>query len=83
MPQAPRPKKLLDQMRDVLRTHHDALRTEKAYVDGATRFMLLHQKRHPTAMGRVEIEAFLTSLAVDRPSAASTQHQALSARLFL
>ncbi len=83
MPQEPRPKKLLDQMRDVLRTHHDAIRTEKAYVDGATRFMLLHQKRHPTAMGRVEIEAFLTSLAVDRPSAASTQHQALSARLFL
>jgi len=83
MPQEPRPKKLLDQMRDVLRTHHDAIRTEKAYVDWAKRFMLFHQKRHPTAMGRVEIEAFLTSLAVDRHSAASTQNQALSALLFL
>ena len=34
-------------------------------------------------MGRVEIEAFLTYLAVDRHIAASTQNQALSALLFL
>jgi hypothetical protein len=33
MPQEPRPKKLLDQMRDVLRTRHYAIRTENAYVD--------------------------------------------------
>src|SRR5215510_1725082 len=83
MPQAQRPKKLLDQMRDVLHTQHYALRTEKAYVDWAKRFILLHQKRHPTAMGRVEIEAFLTHVAVDRHIAASTQNQALSALLFL
>src|SRR5262245_28324923 len=83
MPQAPRPKKLLDQMRDVLRTQHYAIRTEHAYVDWAKRFMLFHQKRHPTAMGRVEIEAFLPHVAVDRHIAASTQNQALSALLFL
>jgi site-specific recombinase XerD len=70
-------------MRDVLRTQHYAIRTEHAYVDWARRFMLCHQKRHPTAMGRVEIEAFLTHLAVDRHRAASTQNQALSALLFL
>jgi hypothetical protein len=34
-------------------------------------------------MGRAEIEAFLTHLAVDRHIAASTQNQALSALLFL
>ena len=34
-------------------------------------------------MGKVEIEAFLTSLAVDRNVAAATQNQALSALLFL
>jgi len=32
MPQAP-PKKLLDQMRDVLRLKHYAIRTETAYLD--------------------------------------------------
>jgi hypothetical protein len=83
MPQEPRPKKLLDQMRDVLRTQQYAIRTEQAYVDWAKRFILFHQKRHPTEMGRVEIEAFLTYVAVDRHIAASTQHQALSALLFL
>jgi hypothetical protein len=33
MPQEQRPKKLLDQMRDVLQTQHYAIRTENAYVD--------------------------------------------------
>ena len=83
MPQETRPKKLLDQMRDVLQTQHYAIRTENAYVDWARRFILFHQKRHPTERGRVEIEAFLTYLAVQRHVAASTQNQALSALLFL
>ena len=83
MPQEQRPKKLLDQMRDVLHTQHYAIRTEDAYVDWARRFILFHQKRHPAAMGRAEIEAFLTHLAVERHVAASTQNQALSALLFL
>jgi len=83
MPQEKRPKKLLDQMRDVLHTQHDSIRTEAAYVDWAKRCMLFHQKRHPKDMGRVEIEACLTHLAVDRHVAASTQNQALSALLFL
>src|SRR5215831_19335420 len=83
MPQEQRPKKLLDQMRDVLRTQHYAIRTEHAYVDWAKRFILFHQKRHPQEMGTAEIEAFLTHLAVDRHIAASTQNQALSALLFL
>ena len=83
MPQEPRPKKVLEQMRDVLRTQHDAIRTENAYVDWARRFILFHQKRHPQEMGTAEIEAFLTHLAVDRHIAASTQNQALSALLFL
>jgi len=83
MPQEQRPKKLLDQMRDVLQTQHYSIRTEDAYVDWAKRFILFHQKRHPKEMGRVEIEAFLTHLAVDRHVAASTQNQALSALLFL
>jgi hypothetical protein len=74
---------VLEQMRDVLRTQHDAIRTEHASVDWARRFILFHQKRHPAEMGTAEIEAFLTHLAVDRHIAASTQNQALSALLFL
>lgn len=83
MPQEPRPKKLLDQMRDALRTQHYAIRTEQAYVEWAKRYILFHHKRHPKDLGTVAIEAFLTYLAVERQVAASTQNQALSALLFL
>jgi len=83
MPDTPRPKKLLDRMRDSLRTQHYSIRTENAYVDWARRFILFHGKRHPKDMGQAEVQAFLTHLAVEQHVAASTQNQALSALLYL
>jgi len=76
-------KRLLDQVRELIRTLHYSRRTEEAYVDWIRRFILFHGKRHPRDMGKVEIEAFLSHLAVERNVAASTQNQALSALLFL
>jgi len=76
-------KKLLDQVRDVIRLKHYSIRTERAYVDWIRRFILFHDKRHPREMGSAEIEAFLTHLAVERQVAASTQNQALNALVFL
>ena len=78
-----RPRKLLDQVRDTIRTKHYSIRTEQAYVDWIRRYILFHNKRHPNEMGSREIETFLTHLAVERNVAASTQNQALSALLFL
>lgn len=75
--------KLLDQLRDRLRLKHYSIRTEQAYLHWVKRFILYHDKRHPAEMGKDEVETFLTSLAVDRNVAASTQSQALSAILFL
>ena len=72
-----RPKKLLDQVRDVIRLKHYSIRTEQAYVDWIKRYILFHNRRHPNEMGSQEIEAFLTYLAVERNVAASTQNQAL------
>ncbi len=80
---ATRTPKLFDQIRDRLRLKHYSLRTEQAYVQWAKRYIFFHNKRHPAEMGKPEIEAFLTSLAVDRQVSASTQTQALSALLFL
>jgi integrase len=81
---APAPKpKLLDQVRDAIRTRHYSYRTEQAYVGWIRRFILFHGKRHPAEMGKPEIEQFLTGLAVQRNVAASTQNQALAAILFL
>jgi integron integrase len=70
-------------MRIHLRTRHYSIRTEQAYLDWARRFILFHDKRHPQEMGVVEVEAFLSHLAVDRQVSASTQSQAKSAILYL
>ncbi|NWG20514.1 MAG: integron integrase [Chloroflexi bacterium] len=77
------PPKLLDQVRAVLRARHYSRRTEETYVDWIRRFVHFHVLRHPRDLGRVEVEAFLTHLAVDLNVAASTQNQARAALLFL
>lgn len=77
------PPRLLDQVRGKIRLKHYSLRTEQAYVDWIKRFIRHNGKRHPREMGAVEVEAFLTHLAVAGRVAASTQNQAKSALLFL
>ena len=77
------PPRLLDQVREGIRVRHFSLRTEDAYVDWVRRFVLFHGKRHPREMGAVEVQAFLSHLAVERQVAPSTQNQAKAALLFL
>lgn len=77
------PPKLLDQVRQRIRTKHYSIRTETTYVQWVRRFILFHGKRHPMEMGAAEVEAYLTHLAVEGNVAASTQNQALAALLFL
>ncbi len=79
---APKPR-LLDRVRFAVRTRHYSRRTEEAYIAWIRRYIVFHGKRHPAEMGAPEVSCFLTSLAVDRMVAASTQNQALSALLFL
>ena len=80
---SPNQPKLLDQVRATIRTLHYSIRTEQPYVDWTRRFILFHNKRHPREMGKEEIEAFLTHLAVEGRVSASTQSQAKAALLFL
>jgi len=82
-PDAPRAPRLLDQVSGALRTRHYSLRTESAYVGWIRRFILFHDKRHPTDMGAPEVVAFLSDLATEGEVSAATQNQALSALLFL
>jgi len=79
----PRPRKLLDQVRDVLRVKHYSYSKEKTYVQWIRRFILFHNKRHPAEMGSAEVIQFLTHLAVTDHVAAATQNQAMNAILFL
>jgi hypothetical protein len=78
-----RPKKLLAQVRDLMRLKHYSLKTEQNYVYWIKRYIFFQHKRHPRDMGVQEIEAFLTHLAVQEKVSASTQNQAFNAILFL
>ena len=79
-----RPKpRLLDQVRQAIRTRHYSPKTEEAYVGWIKRFIFFHNKRHPAEMGETEIVQFLSSLACDAHVSASTQNQALNGILFL
>ncbi|MCH8013123.1 MAG: integron integrase [Candidatus Marinimicrobia bacterium] len=74
----------MDQVRQVMRYHHYAYRTEKTYSGWIIRYVKFHgSKKHPRDMGKREIEAFLSHLAVDRDVSASTQRQAYNAIIFL
>jgi integron integrase len=75
--------KLMDQLRESLRSRHYSRRTEQTYCSWVKRFIFFHNVRHPKEMAEPEINAFLTHLAVKEKVSASTQNQALSALLFL
>jgi integrase len=75
--------KLLDRLRESLRSRHYSRRTEEAYCHWVRRFIFFHKVRHPAEMGEEEINAFLSHLAVRENVSASTQNQALCALLFL
>lgn len=58
-------------------------RTEQTYRGWAAQFAEFVRPRSPYAAGGAEVEAFLSSLAVERRAAPSTQKQALNALVFL
>jgi integron integrase len=82
-PAAAPPRRLLDVMRDCMRTRRLSLRTEKLYLMWIRHYIRFHAGRHPRELGAHELENFLTHLAVDRGVSASTQNQALAAVIFL
>ena len=71
-PSSPKPKKLLDQLRDAIRIKHYANSTEKTYIHWAKRYILFHNKRHPAEMGvpenilHVELDAPIHALRAKR-----------------
>ncbi len=75
--------KLLTQMSHAIRVRQYSPATERSYTQWARRFILFNNKQHPVNMGKEEIEAFLTHLAVNRKVSPATQNQALQAILFL
>ena len=75
--------RLMDVVRGRLRAKRYSLRTEQAYLAWIRKFIIANGRRHPRTLGGVEVEDFLSRLAVEQRVAASTQNQALAALLFL
>ena len=70
--------RLLDQIRQAIRTRHYSPKTEETYVHWVKRFIFFHDKRHPVEMAEPEIGRFLSSLATESRVSGSTQNQALT-----
>ena len=79
----PKPGRLMDQVKEVLRYHHYSLSTEKAYIHWILAFIRFHNRQHPKDLGKQHIEAFLSHMALNKNYAASTQNLALNAIVFL
>ena len=78
----PNPKlELMDQLREVLRVKHYAIRTEQAYCDWVKRYVRFHKmgSREDLFPGVEKVELFLSDLAVNGHVAAPTQNQAFGA----
>jgi len=79
--------RILDQLRERIRYLNYSLQTDKAYLYWARFFISWNGRdggiKHPRDMGQLEVEAFLTMLAVERRVSPATHRQALNALLFL
>ncbi|WP_193166216.1 integron integrase [Microbulbifer hainanensis] len=58
-------------------------RTEQTYTHWIKRFIHFYKLRHPAEMGIVEVERFLSQLAVERDCSVNTQRVALNALVYL
>jgi len=75
--------RFIDQLRLFIRSRNMAYATEKTYICWILRFIRFHNKRHPRAMGRREIESFLNYLSIEARCRNSTQRTALNSLVFL
>ncbi len=64
--------KLLDRVRALMRVRHYSYQTEQTYLKWMRRYIGFHNIRNPVEMGALEVEAFLTHLAVEGNVSAST-----------
>ena len=78
-------KKLLDEVREYLRTRHYSIHTERTYIEWIKKYIRFHNmtSRNDLQNGEKKIEAYLTFLAVHENVAKATQNQAMNALVFL
>ena len=50
--------KLLEQVRNLIRTRHYSYRTEQTYIHWIKQYIFFHGKRHPAEIGGPEVSEF-------------------------
>ena len=75
--------RLLDEVRAAIRGRNLAYSTEKTYLGWIRGYIRFHKYRHPKELGAVEVDAYLSWLAVVRRGSPRTQSVALNALVFL
>lgn len=76
-------KKFIPQLRLFIRKKGLAYSTEKTYVHWIVYYIRFHKMKHPKEMGSVDVDEFLTYLAVERHVSPATQRTALNALVFM
>jgi integron integrase len=82
-PEPERKWRFMERVRRALAEQRYSRRTCAAYADWIRRYIVFHGRKHPRDLDTEDVKAFLSSLAVERRVAASTQNQALAALIFL
>lgn len=77
-----KPNDAIVRLQKVIRRQHKSLRTEEAYVYWLKRYMTALDHMPSTLTSEQKVDRFLTGLAGNRATAASTQHQAFNAVVF-
>ena len=79
----PPPPRLLEQVRRALCARQYSPRTVQCYTAWVRRYVMYHNKLHPSELGHDDIKRFLSYLANELRVSASSYNQAMSALLFL
>lgn len=70
-------------VQDHMRTRHYASKTIEAYIMWIKKYIIFHNMEHPSKLNEVDVERFLSYLAIEKKVAAKTQALALNSINFL
>lgn len=78
-----KPIRFMDQFRALIRSRNLAYKTEQTYCHWVKRFIRFHHMQHPAGLSSMDVEGFLSHLAVQCNNSVGTQRTALNALVFL
>jgi integrase len=78
-----KPTRFMDQLRVFIRSKQLAYKTEKTYCTWVIDFIRYHDMQHPKSLGGIQLDEYLSHLAVKRNLSINSQKTALNALVFM